>query len=107
MTRGDLHVLPDLTDKDVIDLGCGTAYIGAWVKRAGGRPVGIDNSAEQLATAESLQQKFDCAFPLIHGNSAASSCSVGTMPSKEQSIALPSPWSSAPVKDSSVWPMLG
>lgn len=64
----DLKVLPDLDGKDVIDLGCGTAYIGAWVRRAGGRPVGIDNSAEQLATAQALQAQFGLAFPLIHGN---------------------------------------
>lgn len=61
-------MLPDLNDKDVIDLGCGTAYIGAWVMRSGGRPVGIDNSAEQLATAKALQQEFNLVFPLIHGN---------------------------------------
>lgn len=52
--ESDLHVLPELSGKDVIDLGCGTAYIGAWVMRAGGRPVGIDNSAEQLVTARAL-----------------------------------------------------
>ncbi|MGY4770501.1 class I SAM-dependent methyltransferase [Kribbella sp. CWNU-51] len=49
-------------------LDCGTACIGASVMRAGGRPVGIDNSAEQLATAEALQQEFGLVFPLIHGN---------------------------------------
>jgi len=66
--ESDLHVLPELSGKDVIDLGCGTAYIGAWVTRAGGRAVGIDNSAEQLATAAALQQEFGLVFPLIHGN---------------------------------------
>lgn len=66
--EADLHVFPDLEDRDVIDLGCGTGYIGAWVLRAGGRPVGIDNSAEQLATARSLQDEFDLHYPLIHGN---------------------------------------
>jgi SAM-dependent methyltransferase len=64
----ELHVLPELDGKDVIDLGCGTAYIGAWVMRAGGRPVGIDNSAEQLATAAALQREFGLEFPLIHGS---------------------------------------
>lgn len=64
----DLHVLPDVDGKDVIDLGCGTAYIGAWVMRAGGRPVGIDNSAQQLATAAALQHEYGLTFPLIHGN---------------------------------------
>jgi SAM-dependent methyltransferase len=66
--ESDLHVLPELSGKEVIDLGCGTAYIGAWVMRAGGRAVGIDNSAEQLATAEALQREFGLVFPLLHGN---------------------------------------
>ncbi|MGZ0145652.1 methyltransferase domain-containing protein [Kribbella sp. WER1] len=61
-------MLPDVSGKDVIDLGCGTAYIGAWVLRAGGRSVGIDNSAEQLATARTLQDKTGLRFPLINGN---------------------------------------
>lgn len=64
----ELRVLPDLDDKDLIDLGCGTAYIGAWTMRRGGRPVGIDNSAAQLATAHRLQDEFDLHFPLIHGS---------------------------------------
>ena len=64
----ELHVFPDLRGKDLIDLGCGTAYIGAWTLRAGGHPVGIDNSAEQLATARALQGEHNLHFPLIHGN---------------------------------------
>jgi SAM-dependent methyltransferase len=64
----ELPVLPEVRGKDVIDLGCGTGYIGAWVARAGGRPVGVDNSAEQLATAAALQREFGIVFPLIHGN---------------------------------------
>ena len=31
----DLRMLPDLAGKDVVELGCGTAYFGAWLKRAG------------------------------------------------------------------------
>ena len=34
----------------------------------GARPVGIDNSAGQLATARILQAEFGIEFPLIHGN---------------------------------------
>ncbi|MFG1909776.1 class I SAM-dependent methyltransferase [Kribbella sp. NPDC048928] len=66
--ESELHVLPELKDKDVIDLGCGTAYIGAWVTRAGGRPVGVDTSGEQLATAAGLQEKFGLRFPLLRAN---------------------------------------
>ncbi len=58
----------DLDGKDAIELGCGTAYVGAWMTRRGARVVGIDNSLEQLATARRLQREHGLDFPLIHGN---------------------------------------
>ena len=64
-----LQVLPaDLQGRDAIELGCGTAYISAWLARRGARPVGIDNSENQLATARRFQREFGIEFPLIHGN---------------------------------------
>ena len=67
--ESQLRVLPtDLAGKDVIELGCGTAYIASWLARRGARVVGIDNSAEQLATARRLQREHALDFPLIHGN---------------------------------------
>jgi 2-polyprenyl-3-methyl-5-hydroxy-6-metoxy-1,4-benzoquinol methylase len=51
----ELHVQPeDLAGKDAIELGCGTAYVSAWLARRGARVVGIDNSTAQLATAHRL-----------------------------------------------------
>jgi SAM-dependent methyltransferase len=65
----ELHVLPEvLAGKDVIELGCGTAYISAWLARRGARVVGIDNSAVQLATARRLQREHGLEFALLHGN---------------------------------------
>ena len=65
----ELGVLPaDLEGRDTIELGCGTAYVSAWLARRGARPVGIDNSAAQLATARRLQVEHGLAFPLVHGN---------------------------------------
>jgi SAM-dependent methyltransferase len=67
--ESELHLLPDdLAGKDVIELGCGTAYVSAWLARLGARPVGIDNSPAQLATARALQQEFGLEFPLLLGN---------------------------------------
>jgi len=64
-----LGVLPDdLSGKDAIELGCGTAYVSAWLACRGARPVGIDNSEAQLATARRLQEQHGLAFPLLHGN---------------------------------------
>lgn len=53
---------------DAIELGCGTAYVSAWLARRGARPVGIDNSQAQLETARAMQAEFGLEFPLHHGN---------------------------------------
>lgn len=63
------HVLPEsLEGLDVIELGCGTGYVSAWLARRGARPTGIDNSERQLATNRRLQDLHGIHYPLIHGN---------------------------------------
>lgn len=54
----------DVAGLDVIELGCGTAYVSAWLARRGARPVAIDNSTAQLETARRFQREFR----LLHGN---------------------------------------
>ncbi len=62
-------LLPDdMTDLDAIELGCGTAYISAWMARRGANVVGIDNSARQLETARRLAAEHGVELTLIHGN---------------------------------------
>lgn len=69
VSESSLGVLPeDLEGKDTVELGCGTGYVSAWLARRGARPVGIDNSEQQLATAARLQRERGLSFPLIHGN---------------------------------------
>ena len=66
------HVLPESVDGlDVIELGCGTGYVSAWLARRGARPTGIDNSEQQLATNRRLQDLHGIHYPLIHGNAEA------------------------------------
>ena len=70
--ESDLGVLPaDLAGRDAIELGCGTAYVSAWLARRGARVVGIDVSEAQLATARRLQREHGLDFPLVHGNAEA------------------------------------
>ena len=70
--ESQVHMLPDdLAGKDAIELGCGTAYVSAWMARRGARVVGIDNSEAQLATARRLQREHELDFPLVHGNAEA------------------------------------
>jgi SAM-dependent methyltransferase len=61
----------DVAGLDAIELGCGTAYVSAWLARRGARPVGIDNSERQLATARALQAEHGLEFPLLHGDAEA------------------------------------
>lgn len=63
-----VHVLPDLTGLDTIELGCGTGYVSSWLARRCARPVGIDNSPVQLETARRYQAEFGLEFPLLFGN---------------------------------------
>jgi SAM-dependent methyltransferase len=53
---------------DIVELGCGTAAISAWLQRLGTRPVAVDFSQKQLATAERLQGETGVHFPLILAN---------------------------------------
>jgi SAM-dependent methyltransferase len=70
--ESQVRMLPgDLAGKDAIELGCGTAYVSAWLARRGARVVGIDNSEAQLATARDLQRKHGLEFALLHGNAEA------------------------------------
>jgi SAM-dependent methyltransferase len=62
-------LLPEsLADRDAIELGCGTAYVSAWLARRGARVVGIDNSPKQLETPRRLQAEHGMDFPLLLGN---------------------------------------
>jgi SAM-dependent methyltransferase len=67
----DVGALGDVGGLDVVDLGCGTAYFSAWLARRGARPVGVDLSAAQLATARRCQKEFDLEFPLVEANGEA------------------------------------
>nr|BFE70117.1 class I SAM-dependent methyltransferase [Actinoplanes digitatis] len=63
-----IGALGDVADLDVIELGCGTAYVSARLARLGARPVGVDLTPAQLDTARRCQEEFDLPFPLIEAN---------------------------------------
>src|SRR6476620_987912 len=66
--ESSLDTLGEVEGLDVVELGCGTAYVSSWLARRGARPVGIDNSPAQLETARGFQQAFGVEFPLHLGN---------------------------------------
>lgn len=64
----ELGALGDLEGRDVVELGCGTAYLSAWLARRGARPVGVDVTPAQLATAGRCQEHFGLTFPLVEAS---------------------------------------
>jgi SAM-dependent methyltransferase len=64
----DLGVLGEVRDLDVLELACGTAYLSAWLARAGAASVAVDLSGEQLATARRLQGQLGPVFPLVQAD---------------------------------------
>jgi ubiquinone/menaquinone biosynthesis C-methylase UbiE len=67
--ESELSLLPvDMTGLRAIELGCGTAYVSAWMTRRGASCVGIDNSQRQLDTARRLSDEHGIELELVHGN---------------------------------------
>ena len=61
----DVRVLGDVRGLDVVEWGCGTVYLSAWLARRGARPVGVDLTRAQLQTAARRQQRSGRCFPFL------------------------------------------
>jgi len=66
--EASLGTLGDVDGLDVVELGCGTAYVSAWLARRGARPVGVDVTPAQLATARRCQEETGVVFPLVEAS---------------------------------------
>jgi SAM-dependent methyltransferase len=69
--ESEIGCLGDVDGLDVVELGCGTAYISAWLARRGARPVGVDPTPAQLATARRMQSATGIEFPLVEAAAEA------------------------------------
>lgn len=62
----------DLSGVRAIELGCGTGYVSAWMRRRGASVYAIDNSEQQLATACRLASEHGIDdIEWVHGNAEA------------------------------------
>jgi len=62
--ESDVGLLPvDMSGMTCIELGCGTAYVSAWMCRRGASVVAIDPTPNQLETARRLQKEHQ--FDLV------------------------------------------
>ena len=66
--ESDVNVLPDVAGKDVVELGCGTGYFGAWLARRGARVVGVDVTPAQLDTARRMEAEFGLGLTFVEAN---------------------------------------
>lgn len=66
--ESDVGLLPaDMSGLACIELGCGTAYFSAWMRRRGANVVAIDPTPNQLATARRLQKEHQLDFVIEEG----------------------------------------
>jgi SAM-dependent methyltransferase len=64
-----IRVLPDVHGLEVVELGCGTGYFGAWLKKAGASGVvGVDITPAQLETARSMESEFGLGLEFVEAN---------------------------------------
>jgi len=68
VAEASLDTLGEVDGLDVVELGCGTAYVSAWLARRGARPVGVDVTPAQLETARRCQREFGLEFPLVEAS---------------------------------------
>jgi SAM-dependent methyltransferase len=66
--EASIETLGDVEGLDAVELGCGTAYVSAWLARRGARPVGVDVTPAQLETARRMQAQLDLSFPLVEAS---------------------------------------
>jgi SAM-dependent methyltransferase len=72
VAEAELHTLPDVRGRDVVELGCGTGYFGARLKRAGARRVvGVDVTPAQLDTARRCEDEFRLGLEFVEANAEA------------------------------------
>jgi SAM-dependent methyltransferase len=64
----ELGLLGNVRGKRILELGCGAARWSKGLARRGGRPVGLDSSAEQLKAAVSVLGREHRKVPLLRAN---------------------------------------
>lgn len=68
MPESEVGLLPDdMTGLACIELGCGAAYVSAWMCRRGAKVVAIDPTPNQLEIARRLQKEHQLDFVIEEG----------------------------------------
>lgn len=65
LREADAHLLGDVRDRDVLEVGCGAAQGARWLVRAGARVTALDVSHGQLLHARVLDARSGTAVPRL------------------------------------------
>ncbi|GAC69911.1 class I SAM-dependent methyltransferase [Gordonia soli] len=65
LRESSAHLLGDVTDRDVLEIGCGSAPCSRWLIRQGARPVGLDLSRAMLARGVAAMSADGVRVPLV------------------------------------------
>jgi SAM-dependent methyltransferase len=67
--EAEVEMLPPLAGLEIVELGCGTGYFGAWLKRAGAaRVLGVDVTPAQLETARRMNEETALGLEFVEAN---------------------------------------
>ena len=66
--ESEIGALGEVSGKDVVELGCGTAYFGAWLVKRGARVTGVDPTPAQLDTARRMSEEFGLPMELVEAS---------------------------------------
>jgi SAM-dependent methyltransferase len=66
--ESEIRALGEVAGKDVVELGCGTAYFGAWLAKRGARVTGVDPTPAQLDTARRMSEEFELPMKLVEAS---------------------------------------
>jgi SAM-dependent methyltransferase len=71
LPESELHVLGEVVDRDILELGCGAAQWSIALARAGARPVGLDLSERQLSHARRAMADAGVQVSLLQASAEA------------------------------------
>jgi SAM-dependent methyltransferase len=64
--ESQVRLFPEQLDgARAVELGCGTAYVSAWLASRGAEPVAVDPTPGQLGIAREFQEEHGLRFPLV------------------------------------------
>jgi ubiquinone/menaquinone biosynthesis C-methylase UbiE len=68
LREGEAHLLGEVADRDVLEIGCGAAQCSRWLLGAGARPIAFDLSRGQLLEAARLNVSTGISVPLVQAD---------------------------------------